>query len=116
MVIRNFLDIELKDLANCHDGEGVLKHSNIFSSKDFTSNLWFINYTVLPPGTTIGLHTHVDNEELYVFLEGSGTMTIEGEAVKVKAGDIHLNPPFGTHSLVNDSQADIRLIVLGVRK
>jgi mannose-6-phosphate isomerase-like protein (cupin superfamily) len=69
---------------------------------------------VIPPKSTIGTHKHGNNEEIYILLEGQGTMTIDNEPVTVKQGDMILNPAFGEHGLVNDSDADIDLLVIQI--
>ncbi|MFC4776684.1 cupin domain-containing protein [Paenibacillus sp. GCM10023252] len=116
MIIRNFLSAELVQVSGIHDGVGTALHKTLYGPKDFTTNLRFINYTILPAGATIGLHTHGDDEEIYIVLEGSGEMTANGEVRQVKTGDLIVNPPFGTHGLVNNTKEEIRLMVIGIGK
>ncbi len=49
---------------------------------------------------------------MYIILEGSGTMTIEGQQVNIKKDDMIKNPPYGEHGLVNDSDANIDLLII----
>jgi mannose-6-phosphate isomerase-like protein (cupin superfamily) len=109
--IRNFLESTLEDLPNCHDGIGVLKHIQLFTEQDFKSALRFLNYTVLPPGTSIGLHTHGNDEEIYIVIEGSGQMTLDGTIHPVCAGSVILNRPYGEHGLENTGNCDMKLLV-----
>lgn len=113
-MVRNFLEGNLEDCENMHDGIGVLKHKNLFKGSDFKTPIKFFNYTVLPPNTTIGVHTHGNDEELYILLEGDGKMIIDGEERTVCTGDIILNKPYGTHELINSSDKDIKMLVLGI--
>lgn len=50
---------------------------------------------VLPPGAgTPFLHSHKQNEELYLFLTGSGEMLLDGESVAIEAGSsVRVDPP-----------------------
>ena len=114
MNVRNFLKATLEGLENCHDGTGTLRHVSLFQDSDFATRIRFINYTILPAGTSIGKHTHGDDEELYILLEGNGMMVVDGETREVEAGDIIVNKPFGTHELINNSDKDIRILVLEV--
>lgn len=76
-------------------------------------NCNFIDCVVIPPGATIGVHTHErDNEELYIVLSGRGVMTIEDQEHDVFEGDVIVNPPGGAHGLRNCGDADIRLVVI----
>jgi glyoxylate utilization-related uncharacterized protein len=109
--IRNFLQSHLEDLPNCHDGVGVLKNITLFSKEDFQSPLRFLNYTLLPPGTSIGVHTHGNDEEIYIVLEGEGQMTVEGSTYPVQAGSVILNRPYGSHGLENTGSSEMKVLV-----
>lgn len=112
----NWLDMPLEDLSNCHKGIGVLKNADLLKAADFDTAVRFMKYMVLPPGTSIGEHKHGDNEEFYIILEGNGTMTLEEREVPVKQGHVVVNQPFGTHSLLNDSDSNMHILVLEVAK
>jgi len=109
--LRNYLESTLEDLPNCHEGSGVLKHVQLFAEQDFKSTLRFFNYTVLPPGTSIGLHKHGNDEEIYVVIEGSGQMTLDGTIHPVRTGSVILNRPFGEHGVENTGDCDMKLLV-----
>ena len=113
MPVVNFLNTPYVEEI-CHDGEGLVKIANLFDS-DFKTPLQFMHYTVLPARASIGAHTHGDDEEVYVVLEGNGIMDVDGEKVSVKKGDVILNRPFGTHSLLNTSDTDdLKILVFEV--
>ncbi len=46
-----------------------------------------ISVSTMPAGITLPFnHKHKQNEEIYIFLKGSGTMTLDGETVDVEEG------------------------------
>ena len=113
-MIKNFYKQE-PALVNCHDGDGVISVTNLFDKLE--TNMQFLHYTVLPPGTAIGLHTHGDDEEFYIILEGIGEMQIEDELYPVSAGDVIKNAPFGTHGLKNVSDVEeLKILVFEVKR
>lgn len=114
-VQNNFYRAPLEDLAACHGGEGVLKHLEVFSGKEFQAPVSFLNYTVLPPGASIGLHRHGNDQEVYVILDGVGEMTLDGEVCSAQAEDVFVNRPYGTHGLKNTGEADMPVLVFEVR-
>jgi len=64
----------------------------------------------LPPGTGEGAHTHNVGDpppgpfdEYYYVMSGEGEMTVEGEPVRLQAGDMLRIPPGVAHGLHNTS-------------
>jgi len=111
MPIKNIYDIKPVE-DNCHGGEGKIKIVNLFDN-DLAAPLRFIHYTILPPGTSIGLHKHENDQELYVILEGRGVTELDGERTAVKKGDVLLNSPFGSHALYNTSEnEELKILVM----
>lgn len=46
-----------------------------------------ISVSVMPAGVKLPFnHKHKQNEEVYIFLKGEGTMTLDGEVLAVKEG------------------------------
>lgn len=97
-----------------HGGEGRIGFHRLFEARDVRGPWNFVDYAVLPPGASIGRHRHGRNEELYLVLEGEGTMQLDGQSFPVRAGHVVLNRPGGEHGLVNTSQAPLRLFVVEV--
>ena len=114
MKLKNYLTAEFKSEKELHDGKGVVKNITLFNSGDFATVSGFLNACIIPPGSTIGLHQHGNDEELYFILEGTGQMTVDGELRRVGPGDVIFNQPHGTHGLENDSTSDLRILVFGV--
>ncbi len=96
-----------------HDGEGRIGVARVAVAGDLAAPCNFIDVAELPPGTSIGRHRHAsDEEELYLVLEGSGTMWRDGEEFRVGPGDLVRNRPGGAHGLVNDGDGPLRLFVI----
>jgi len=111
-MIRNFYQTEKQIQHSAHEGLGAVELYEIWGKSDFLSNCDFIDRQIIPPNSTVGYHQHGNNEEMYIVLEGSGTITIEGQEFKIKKGDMIKNPPYGKHGLVNDSNSNIELLII----
>jgi mannose-6-phosphate isomerase-like protein (cupin superfamily) len=75
----------------------------------------FLDLTVLPPGSSIGVHTHGPaDEEIYVVVSGTGVMRLEQDEFMVGPGDVIVNNRRGTHGLVNTGAAELRLVVVEI--
>ncbi len=96
------LDIQSSRLENFKGGEKHLEAGMFF---DGTNRI--LTRAKLIPGASIGMHTHDDSCEVIFILEGCGSIIEEGTKKAVQAGDCLYCPKGGTHSLVNDSDADL---------
>tara|TARA_R110002072_G_scaffold64203_3_gene159404 strand:+ start:13464 stop:13964 length:501 start_codon:yes stop_codon:yes gene_type:complete len=75
-----------------------------------------INYEVLAPGDRSSWpHAHSKEEEFILILEGTPQVWIDGNLYDLKAGDcVGLPPATGhAHTLINNSQKEVRAIVVG---
>ncbi|WP_284638237.1 cupin domain-containing protein [Paenibacillus silviterrae] len=110
MIIRNYLNAEYK-FGSSHKGNGEVKSVRLYDNQDFDTALRFFYYTEIPPQASIGYHTHGQDEEVYVIMEGRGRMTVNGEVREVGPGDVLLNKPGWSHGLENHTDAPLRLLV-----
>lgn len=109
---RDNLDrIELTGVQ-AHGGEGLIRFARVIDRSGLAGACNFIDLAELPPGTSVGVHTHTGSEEeFYLILAGAGEMTRNGEVFQVEAGDLIRNPPGGTHSLRNTGDQPLRMFV-----
>ncbi len=112
--IRNFKTTPLGTFPHCHDGRGTLDFTELFTGADFAADIRFFHHTVLPPETSIGLHTHGNDQEIYIVLAGTGRMHLDGETYPVGPGDVIVNRPFGTHGIENTGAERLELLVFEV--
>jgi len=111
-MIKNFISCEKITDENSHGGEGCIEIQKVFKRKDFTGAWDFALRVVMPPKSSMGLHEHANDEEMYIILSGQGLMTIEDKEQRVVKGDMIFNKPYGKHGLLNDSNQDIELLII----
>ena len=79
------------------------------------SGCLFIDLSEIPPGGSVGMHTHGPaDEEIYVVIDGTGHATIDGERFAVGPGHVLVNRPGGSHGLENDGSVPLRMVVIDV--
>ena len=72
------------------EGKGaVQKYTNLLSE------------ITLPPGASIGTHSHTEDMEYYIILEGNGTVNDNGTEKPVTKGDVMITGNGDTHSIAN---------------
>jgi len=95
-----------------HGGIGAIDFVRFVHRGDVSGHCNFMDYTIMPPGTSIGRHRHAeDEEEFYVILSGRGEMVRNGEHFDVKPGDVIRNPPGGEHELRNSGPDELKMLV-----
>ena len=109
----NLFESSLKKIV-AHSGENTISFARIFDSDTFQTNCHFVDYAVIPPGASIGIHRHERSEEIYIVLDGSALMTLNDVPTRVRRGDIIVNPVSGTHSLVNTGEIDVHIVVVEI--
>jgi mannose-6-phosphate isomerase-like protein (cupin superfamily) len=66
----------------------------------------------VPPGASQDLRSHEEAEQVYVVVQGEGTMSAAGDTERLAQGDLALIPPATDHAIANDG--DGRLACLSV--
>jgi mannose-6-phosphate isomerase-like protein (cupin superfamily) len=64
----------------------------------------------LAPGAETRPHFHARSEEIYVLLEGSGEMEVDGQAQTVGPGDAILIPPGAWHRIRAGEGGELRFL------
>ncbi|MBX9400878.1 cupin domain-containing protein [Lysobacter sp. BMK333-48F3] len=73
-------------------------------------------YDVVPAGMrACPYHLHYAQEEMFIILEGTGTLRVAGEMLPVKAGDVICIPPGPEypHQLINTSSEALKYLSIG---
>jgi mannose-6-phosphate isomerase-like protein (cupin superfamily) len=71
------------------------------------------NQLILAPGQRGRIHRHAAQEEVYIVLEGTLTLLVEGEEETLEVGEMIRVAPQVRRQLVNRGPAPLRLIALG---
>jgi mannose-6-phosphate isomerase-like protein (cupin superfamily) len=102
--------------AQAHGGAGSIRFRRVATRQTLAGACNFIDYACLPPGATVGEHTHAaSEEEFYLILSGQGEMRLNGRIFPVGPGDLVRNPPGGTHALMNTGPEDLQIFVFEIQ-
>ncbi len=108
MIVRNFNDKEVLDTTYiAHNGA----LARMVLTSHFMQAIEFLAYAILPVGNTI--EEHIDEvEEIYIIFKGSGIMQVGKERKEVKEGDAVWIPIGEPHSLVNNGNEEVFILVV----
>lgn len=74
---------------------------------------------IVPPGKqSCPYHFHHTQEEMFIVLEGEGTLRVAGEHVPIQAGDVICIPcgPDYPHHILNTSKADLKYLSISTQE
>lgn len=74
---------------------------------------------IVPPGQqSCPYHFHHAQEEMFVVLEGSGTLRVAGQRLPIRAGDVIFIPPGPAypHQILNTSDAPLKYLGISTRE
>jgi mannose-6-phosphate isomerase-like protein (cupin superfamily) len=79
---------QLKPVPGLDGGAGTVMARRLFDPGAFATLWSYVDQLLLPPGATIGMSRKADISEVYYVLASAGTVTVEGETVAIKTGDV----------------------------
>jgi mannose-6-phosphate isomerase-like protein (cupin superfamily) len=64
----------------------------------------------VPAGTSQSLRSHEEAEQVYVVVQGEGTMSAAGDSERLLQGDLALIPPATDHAIANEGEGSFACI------
>lgn len=100
---------------NEHGGHGPIAFRRMLDQQDFNAPVDFVDFTVIPPGSTIGRHRHVGNDEIYYIVSGRPRVCVDDREMRLESGSLTVVHDGGCHELVNDTPEPVEILVIQVR-
>ena len=100
----------IKDVDSAGGGKGILHGEFAFRREQALPKdaIKEIGWMTLKPGTSIGLHSHTDNEDAYLIISGRGVFTdSEGNTHQVGPGDVTIARRGQSHGLANQTMENL---------
>ena len=87
-------------------------------ARDTAAKKMGLSVDIVPPGKrACPYHFHYVEEEMFIVLEGSGTLRVAGEMLPIAAGDAIFIPPGPEypHQIINTSDAPLKYLSVSTR-
>lgn len=90
-------------------GKGILLQQTLVEAKP-GSSIRAVVINRLPPGCTVGIHTHHGEEDFYYCLSGEGMVVDNGTEHPFTPGVLQITRDGGSHAVRNTGQQDLVLL------
>lgn len=98
-MIKRSNEFRKENIPNLKDGDGVIKIENFFEESDFYGIGRLFGISIIEPGCSIGLHSHIGEQEAYYILEGEALYDDNGTECTLKPGDYSLCKDGESHGI-----------------
>jgi mannose-6-phosphate isomerase-like protein (cupin superfamily) len=95
-----------------NEGEREFRHGDHGPKYLFRGPKFEWGTIVLKPGQELGRHCHGEVEEHFYFLDGAPKMIVNDEEFRMKPGDVMRLEAPECHNIINDTDADVRLVFI----
>lgn len=101
-----------KNTVAAKKGKGEIFITHLLTPKEMVGKCAMFASVRIPVGASLNVHQHVDNNETYYILQGTGLYTDNGTTYTVKAGDTTFCADGDTHGIENVGDDDLIFIAL----
>ena len=106
-------DSETRTQMRGGNGDVVIEH--FWKKDELKGKTRLCARLILAPGTSIGLHDHVDEEEVFIVLRGQAKILDGDETVIVNVGDTILTGDGGGHAVESVGAEPLEMVALIVQ-
>ncbi|MEW6547911.1 MAG: cupin domain-containing protein [Spirochaetota bacterium] len=93
-------------------GKGEVAVMHILEKDEMKGHGRLFARNILKPGTSIGMHQHVGDFEVYYIAKGRGVFNDNGTLVPVKEGDVGIIDNLQSHAIENTGNEDMEVIAV----
>ena len=111
-MIRKPHEMKTEVRENIRGGKGKITFHHLFAKEEIVAKTRLCARMVVHPQSSIGLHVHENEDELFVVLSGSGLLDDGQRQTPVFAGDAILTGNGQSHSIANNGAADLEILAV----
>ena len=86
---------------NMRSGPGQVTIRHYFKKDQISAPCRLCAQLEIPPGAGVGLHEHLNEDEVFIIQQGKALMEDDGKKVELEAGDAILTGKGASHSITN---------------
>jgi len=109
-LITKLQDMRVDVRTNLFGGTGDFYLTHFLEKEHSADTGRLFAHSKLPPGCSIGYHTHTGEFEVYYILSGKALVNDNGQEHILESGDSILTPSGYSHSIANVGEGDLEYI------
>ena len=111
-MIRKAAEQSVEVREKMRGGAGAVTVRQFFKPEEITAKTRLCARLSIPPGAGIGLHQHLQEDEIYIVLQGTGLLD-DGQGEKqISAGDAILTGKGESHAVRNNGTENLEIIAV----
>ncbi len=103
-------DMETSARENARGGEGTIYFTEILKAEELAGQGRLFSRITLPVGTSMGMHTHEGEYEIYFILSGSALVSDGEQDVLLSEGEVSVCNDGEQHALSNAGAVPLELL------
>lgn len=111
-MIKHAKDLHSEVSAKRFGGKGEIHITRLLEIDQFQGKGRLFAHNKIRPNSSLGLHQHKGDFEVFYILSGEGIVDDNGSKSPVKKGDVILTGNGESHSIENTSSTDLEYIAL----
>ncbi|HAR62851.1 MAG: cupin [Candidatus Margulisiibacteriota bacterium] len=97
---------------NMRGGIGTISIEHFFTIDEIKANCRLCSKMTMAPGTSIGLHKHEKEDEIYLVLKGKALLSDGTIETIIEAGDSSITGKGESHSIKNIGEDNLEIIAI----
>ena len=102
-------------IDNLRGGDGYVIRQDIFTEAETLGKTTLCAIQTVPPGCSIGVHSHDPDAEFFYVLSGTIRVIDDGVSRDLVAGDSNFSGKGGSHGVVNVSDEDATMLCIVIK-
>lgn len=111
-MIKRSAEMVRESKSEMRGGKGKVELCHIFKQEELKGKTKLYAKITIEPGCSIGLHEHVEEEEMFFILKGTATVNDNGDISTLNPGDAMLTGGGSSHSIENKGTETLELMAL----
>jgi len=97
------------------NGKGTVQIQHLWKETELKSKTRLCAKLTLPPGTSIGLHQHCNEEEIFIITQGQAKIDDNGKQKIVNIGDTILTGDGASHAVESIGEQPLEMIAIIIK-